>query len=68
MNKTITNIIYSYFDNKEDKRLQSSTGIDIEGKVTPSRIRAAVIDKWNKTKYTTGDFNSIEIEHEEIVK
>lgn len=61
-----TNVIYSYWDNKINNKIQSSTGVDIEGIVTPARVRAAVIQKWKKSQYKDGDNLSIAIEQEHL--
>jgi hypothetical protein len=61
-----TQVIYSYFDEKTGKQLQSSEGVIIEGKVTPARVEAAVIEKWQKNRYN-GNSKTIQIEYENII-
>lgn len=61
-----TLVIYSYYDAKTGKQVQSTEGVIIEGWVTPARVEAAVIKKWNKTNYY-GNSKTIRIESEETI-
>jgi hypothetical protein len=62
--KKRTLVTYSYFDNKTGARLTSAEGVEIEGEVTPKKVRAVVLSKWKKIGYNA-DANSIEIENED---
>ena len=62
--KKRTLVTYSYFDDKTGGRLTSSAGVEIEGDVTPKKVRAVVLAKWKAIGYNA-DANSIEIENEE---
>lgn len=64
--QTETVVFYSYFDDKTGEYAQSSDGVVIEGTVTPQRVKAAVLQKWEKIGYRA-DIGSVRIEREEVL-
>lgn len=61
------NVIYSYFDEKEGKRLQSQDGVIIAGYVTPAKLKIAVYERWNKIGYF-GNLETLEVVSKESIR
>lgn len=59
----ITNVIYSYFDEKLGKKLTSSEGVNVSGNVTPKKVIIEVKKKW-KAGYNDSYPETINIEYE----
>lgn len=53
-------VIYSYFDNESDKRIQSSEGVNVESTEEKS-ILTSILQKW-KTQGYAGNILSVIIE------